>query len=86
MANPAKTTQAYRFQYVTDDRYLVAALISNGVKPTLVTKSQKDVNYYIFDQTSKVVSLLDKYRRKTIKVNMDYFDLVCEMSYEPYNW
>lgn len=86
MANPAKTTEAYRFQYVTENRYLVAALISNGVRPTLVTKSQKGECYYIFDQTSKIVRLLDNYRRKTIKVNMDYFDLVCEMSYEPYTW
>lgn len=87
MANPAKKpTKSVKVQFTTIDRYLVAALLSNGVAPTVVTKAKNGTCHYAYDRTQRATRLLDRYKRRSLKVNMDYFDRVCEMNYEPYDW
>jgi|GEM_PF-4720350 len=87
MANPAqKSTRPYKVQFVTDDRFLVAALISNGVAPDLVSKTKEGMCQYSFDRKQKVIRLLKRYDRKMLTVRMDYFDRVLEMGHDPYDW
>ncbi len=81
-----KHSTAYRMQYVTSDRFLVAALISNGLSPEVIAKTKAGVMFYTFKRSQRFTRLLERYENNTLKVKTDYYDRVCEMHYEPFDW
>lgn len=85
MRKATKTTPSYKY-YVTNDRMLAAAVISNKIKPRLVTKDIKGVVYYSFLDTANLRRLLRQYYKGTLKVYTDYYDLIFDMCHKPYDW
>lgn len=80
-----KTTPGNKF-YITSDRMLVAAIISNKIKPTLVSKDIKGVVHYSFKDSANLRRLLRQYDNGKIKVYTDYYNLIFDLCHKPYDW
>lgn len=88
MKKVSKTIQATpgnKF-YVTTDRMLAAALISNDINPTLIAKDIDGNMHYSFMDATNLRRMLRQYYAGALKVNVDYYSLVTDLYSKPYDW
>jgi len=65
--------------FATQDDMLVAALRSNGIEPIAIARLMDNGdNYFSFEDSKRTQKLVKKYEDGTLRVGLDYFDLVCD--------
>ncbi len=77
---------AHLKMYITSDRYLVAALLSNGTQPVLVAKDIEGMTHYGFNFSRTLGSKMKQYDQGRLKVNTDFYEKVIDTCNLPYDW